>query len=68
MFSFISMNCRGQPLRSLEVIVNLIAGTTTTAGLRIQAALDKNLYKKGISVPDDVVAAVQITPAKFHAE
>jgi hypothetical protein len=68
MFSFISINWRGKPLTSLEVIVNLIAGTTTTTGLKIQAKLDANSYAKGVEVPDDVLAAVQLIPARFHGE
>lgn len=43
-FSHITMNWRGQPLISLEVIVRLIARTTTRAGLRLRAALDSNSY------------------------
>src|SRR5206468_4931201 len=68
MFSFISINWRGKPLISHEVIVNLIANTTTRAGLLIKAAVDTRTYEKGIKVPEDVLAAVQLTPADFHGE
>src|SRR5262249_39588720 len=68
MFSFVSMNWRGKPLTSLAVIVNLIANTTTRAGLQIQAALDDGKYEKGIKVPDEVLEAVQLQPADFHGE
>jgi hypothetical protein len=50
MFSYISQNWRGRPLISREVVVNLIAATTTRAGLKIQAMLDNNVYQKGIKV------------------
>jgi hypothetical protein len=68
MFSRITENWRGRPLTSLEVIVNLIANTTTRTGLTIQAALDNNTYAKGISVSDDEMSAMQIKPADFHGE
>lgn len=51
MFSYISKNWRGRPLISREVVVNLIAGTTTRQGLQIKAMLDNNIYKKGIKIP-----------------
>jgi hypothetical protein len=48
MFSYISMNWRGKPLISHEVIVNLIAATTTRKGLKIEAEIDRNIYTKGV--------------------
>jgi hypothetical protein len=68
MFSYISLNWRGKPLISHEVIVNLIAGTTTRTGLKIQAELDTNLYPKGIQVTDEELEKVQIQKADFHGE
>jgi hypothetical protein len=68
MFSYISLNWRGKPLISHEVIVNLIAGTTTRTGLKIQAELDTNLYQKGIQVTDKELEKVQIQKADFHGE
>ena len=68
MFSYISLNWRGKPLISHEVIVNLIAGTTTRTGLRIQAELDTNVYPKGIQVTDKELEKVQIQKADFHGE
>lgn len=50
MFSYISQNWRGRPLISREVVVNLIAATTTRSGLQIQAMLDNNIYQKGIKI------------------
>jgi len=68
MFSFVSLNWRGKPLESLEVIVNLIAGTTTNTGLRIYAQLDDRVYEKGVEVGDDQLAAVHITRHAFHGD
>lgn len=53
MFSFISMNWRGRPLETYEIIVNLIASTTNRSGLRIDCALDEREYEKGIKVTDE---------------
>lgn len=53
MFSFISMNWKGQPLRSYEIIVNLIGATTNRSGLKIKCSLDDNEYEKGIKVTDE---------------
>lgn len=68
LFSYISMNWRGQPLVSHEVIVNLIGSTTTKKGLQVTAKLDKNKYQKGIKVSDGELIKVQIEPHEFHGE
>jgi hypothetical protein len=68
LFSFITKNWRGRPLTSYQVIVNLIANTTTKAGLLVRAAIDTNLYETGIVVSDEEMSRVNITPAKFHGE
>jgi hypothetical protein len=68
MFSFVSLNWRGKPLESLEVIVNLIAGTTTTTGLKIYARLDDRTYEKGVEVSDEQIAAVNVTRNAFRGE
>ena len=68
LFCFISKNWRGRPLTGYEVIVNLIANTTTKAGLLVRAALDKGDYETGISVSDEEMARVKITKAKFHGD
>jgi DDE family transposase len=68
MFSFVSLNWRGKPLESLEVIINLIAGTTTNMGLKIYAQLDDRVYEKGFEVSDDQLAAVNITRHTFHGD
>jgi Rhodopirellula transposase DDE domain len=66
MFSFVSLNWRGKPLESLEVIINLIAGTTTTTGLKIYAQLDERHYEKAIEITDQQLVAVNITRHTFH--
>ena len=68
MFSHISMNWRGKPLISHEVIVNLIAATTTRTGLKIEAELDANIYPTGIQVTDEELEKIQIERADFHGE
>jgi hypothetical protein len=68
MFSYISMNWRGKPLISHEVIVNLIGSTTTQNGLAISAELDTNLYPKGIRVSDNELEMVNLIKAPFHGE
>jgi hypothetical protein len=67
LFSFISKNWRGQPLISHEVIINLIAATTTSTGLEVYARLDENEYPK-VEVTDPELAAVNLTRDAFHGE
>jgi hypothetical protein len=68
LFCFITNNWRGRPLTSYKVIVNLIANTTTKTGLTVRAAVDKEHYETGISVSDEELGRVRLTPAKFHGE
>jgi len=68
MFSFMSLNARGKPLESHEVIINLIAATTTTTGLKIYAQIDDRQYEKGVEVSDRQLAEVNITRHAFHGE
>ena len=68
MFSFVSLNWRGKPLESLEIIINLIAATTTSTGLKIYARLDDRGYERGAEVTDDQLAAVNITRHTFHGD
>ena len=68
MFSFISKNWRGKPLVSLEVIVSLIANTTTAAGLVIKCAVDENNYETGIKVTDEELSGLKLVPDIFHGE
>ena len=68
LFCFITKNWRGRPLTTYKTVVNLIANTTTKAGLRVKAAIDENSYQPGIEVTDDQLARVNITRASFHGE
>jgi len=68
LFAYISQNWRGKPLISHEVIVNLIAATTTKTGLKVRCQLDTQLYPKGTVVSDDELAQVNLQPDDFHGE
>jgi transposase len=68
LFSFISQNWRGKPLVSHQVIVNLIAATTTKTGLRVRAEVDPGKYPKGVKVSDEDVASIRIERDPFHGE
>src|SRR5918998_3337833 len=68
MFSFISLNWRGRPLISHEVIVSLIGSTTTGTGLTIQAAVDPNPYPTRIKISEEEMARVQMEQHSFHGE
>jgi Sec-independent protein translocase protein TatA len=65
MFCHITQNWRGRPLESLETVVNLIGSTTTAAGLRIRAGLDRNRYDKGVAVSAEEMAALNIRTARI---
>jgi hypothetical protein len=66
LFSFISQNWRGKPLISFEVIVNLIAATTTNKGLQVRSELDTNTYPAGVKVSNKKLAQVRLKPDAFH--
>jgi transposase len=68
LFSFITRNWRGMPLVSHEVIVNLIAATTSRNGLRVQAKLDTHAYPSGLRVTAEQMAQVRIHKHDFHGE
>lgn len=68
LFSAISLNWRGQPLVSHEVIINLIESTTTSTGLKVRASLDTNHYPKGIKVQDVEMKALSFHPESFHGD
>jgi len=68
LFSFISQNWRGKPLISFEVIVNLIAATTTAKGLKVHAQLDDRPYPAGTQIDDQELAEVRLKRDKFHGE
>ena len=68
LFSFISMNWRGQPLVSHQVIVDLIAATTTRKGLKVRAEIDPAQYQTGIKVTNAEFEAIQLKRDTFHGE
>jgi Rhodopirellula transposase DDE domain len=68
LFSFITQNWRGKPLVSYQTIVQLIASTTTRTGLNIKCTIDPNTYPAGVKVSDADMAALNLTPHKFHGE
>jgi Rhodopirellula transposase DDE domain len=68
LFAFITQNWRGKPLVSHQVIVQLIANTTTSTGLTVKCRLDENAYDKGIKVTDAEMAKLNISQADFHGE
>jgi transposase len=68
MFCHITTNWRGRPLVSYQVVINLIAHTTTTNGLTLRARLDRRSYQTGIKVTNDEFAAIHLTRSKFHGD
>lgn len=68
LFSFISSNWRGEPLRDYETIVHLIAATTTAKGLKVTCRLDRRRYPVGRKVTDEEFASVNLIPDEFHGE
>jgi transposase len=68
LFSYISQNWRGKPLRSFETIVSLIAATTTSTGLQVHAELNTESYRAGLKVSDQELAEIKIRRDKFHGD
>ena len=68
LFSFITCNWRGKPLVSYQAIVQLIAATTTTTGLKVCCKLDRNTYPAGIKVSDVEIEAINISRHDFHGD
>jgi len=68
LFSFISSNWRGEPLRDYETIVNLISRTTTTKGLQVTCRLDRRKYPTGRKVTDDEIKRVNLKRNTFHGD
>ncbi len=68
LFSHISINWRAKPLTSRQVVIDLIASTTTTMGLKVYARLDETTYPTKIKVTDAEIAAVNLTGDDFHPE
>jgi len=68
LFSFISSNWRGEPLRDYETIVNLISRTTTAKGLQVICRLDRRKYPTGRKVTDEEIKRVNLKRNKFHGD
>lgn len=68
LFSFISQNWRGQPLLTHATIVNLIANTRTSTGLKVRCMLDRKRYPTKVTVSDEQMAKIRLTPDAFHGE
>jgi Rhodopirellula transposase DDE domain len=68
LFSFISLNWRGEPLINYETIVNLIGATKTRTGLQVKAVLDTNDYETGIKVSDEQIEEIQLRRHKVHPD
>jgi hypothetical protein len=68
LFSFISMNWKGQPLMTFETIVNLIAGTTTRSGLEVKAFLDEHTYEKGQKISDNHFEQLNVKKHSIHPD
>ena len=66
LFSFISLNWKGQPLLNYEAIINLIGGTKTRTGLKVKAVLDTNDYEIGIEVSDEELEDVRLRRHRVH--
>jgi hypothetical protein len=68
LFAFITMNWRGKPLVSHQVIIQLIGSTSTETGLKVCCEIDATLYPKGIKVSDEEMQAINISRNEFHGE
>jgi hypothetical protein len=68
LFSYITMNWRGRPLTSIEVIVNLIGATKTKTGLVVKCVLDRGGYPNGLQVSNEELNSINITRDDFHGE
>ena len=68
MFSYISINWRGQPLTTYNVVVNLISNTKTNSGLEIRAELDERKYEKGIKISNEDFDSLNLKQCEFHGE
>ena len=66
MFSFISLNWKGQPLVSYEAVVHLIGATRTRAGLRVKARLDSRVYEAGVKIPEEAMKRIHLKPHDVH--
>lgn len=68
MFSYISINWRGRPLTTYNVVVNLISNTKTESGLQIRAEMDTRKYEKGIKISNEDFEKINLKKCQFHGE
>ena len=68
LFSHITINWRGKPLTSYQTIVELVAGTTSETGLRVDAEWDQAYYPTGTQITDTELAAIPLTGHDWHPE
>ncbi len=68
LFSAIAKNWSGIPLVSYQVVVSLIASTTTKTGLRVNAGLDRTAYPTGVTISDEEFAGLRLSRGEFHGE
>jgi hypothetical protein len=68
LFAQITLNWRGRPLTSYQVVINLIGSTTTRTGLHVQAALDRREYPLGVRVSDADFKQLNIRKKRFHGK
>jgi len=68
LFSHITMNWRARPLTSIQLVVDLIASTKTSKGLKVKSKLDSTEYKKGIKISDEELEKINLLKDDFHGE
>ena len=68
LFSYISKNWRGKPLKTYEIIIKLIGATKTTKGLEVECEIDKNNYETGIVINEEMLQETNIIPNGFHGD
>ncbi len=68
LFSFISQNWKGKPLVSRAVIINLIASTKTSTGLKVDCMLDEHKYPTGVKVSDEAFSKINLVRDSFHGD
>jgi len=68
LFCHVTRNWQGQPLETIEVVVNLIGSTTTASGLKVYADLDPSTYEKGKKVTDEEFATINLARCRFHGD
>ena len=68
LFSHITMNWRAKPLTNIQLVVDLIASTKTTKGLKVKSKLDSAMYEKGIKISKEKLESISIKKSEFHGE